>query len=111
MRLIDADKLIANHTERISYKNSWHETEEDEFIAVKNIQDAPTEPQWIPVEKEMPPIGRVVLVYAISDDGDHYFMTTASHEGGKYWYDECFYQRMPKVYAWMQLPKPYEVKL
>lgn len=108
MRLIDADKLIANHTERISYKNSWHETEEDEFVAVKNIQDAPTALQWIPCSERLP------------EESDYYLVTfdSITHPVGIFffeaqyggcWVDEMGNGLKSKFFvAWMPLPKPYE---
>ena len=74
--------------------------------ALPTVENAP---QWTPATDRMPEPFKAVLVYTLSDDGDHCFMTTASHDCGKYWYDECFYQRLNDVYAWMPLPKPYEV--
>lgn len=40
-RWIDADAL-KEHTEIVSYKNEWYETEIDEFVSVENIDSAPT---------------------------------------------------------------------
>lgn len=63
MRLIDADAL-KEHTEIVSYKNEWYETEIDEFVSVENIDSAPTiEPKrgvWIPVKASIYPYGNDV---------------------------------------------------
>ncbi len=40
-RWIDADKL-KEHSEIVSYKNEWYETEIDEFVSVENIDSAPS---------------------------------------------------------------------
>lgn len=118
-RYIDADALheirftdIFNENVRHSksklYMLGWNDAIDAIIYDTPTVDAVPVE--WIPVSEQMPKEFKTVLVFALSDDGDHGFMTTASHEGRGIWYDECFYQPLPKVYAWMPLPEPYLVK-
>ena len=106
--LTKADK----HDNGVTYEVSLYQDEYDAIEeAIRLLEADETEPvEWIPVSEQMPKEFKTVLVFALSDDGDHGFMTTASHEGRGIWYDECFYQPLPKVFAWMPLPEPYLVK-
>ena len=103
MRLIDADRLL----DRCKF---YHLPNGDLAVPIIDVQHAPTiEPErkkgeWIPCERELPEIGRSILISVggmytaegcLRDDGDW----------TQFRWDAI--QRKDMVGAWMPLPSPY----
>ena len=73
----------------------WH--------AVRKAKNALEASQWIPVSEGLPEVGQYVLVSM-----DMNYVATATFRGD-YW-ESTFDLDWEEVVAWMELPKPYEVK-
>lgn len=103
MRLIDADAI--QYT--MQYRENWMENAsvtmqcawKDEIDRLPTVE----EQRWIPVNKELPVGGLMVLVTCCSKKGQRsvnraYYMDGCWHGSGS----------MAGVTAWMPLPEPYK---
>lgn len=90
MRLIDADKLPLD-------------------IEREDIDDAPTEPQWIPCSERLPKYGKNVLI--TNDKGN---VSYGRFRGVEFWQEDgdahwhWKHNTTEHVLAWMPLPEPWK---
>lgn len=124
-RLIDADALIELVESRIG-----------EYVCLSDKENAPTidaEPQWIPCSERLPENMEPVNITWVNREPEPYYMhikdkpftATGIYFRGKwYWYSVTCEDMLGEygeneidevadgidIVAWMELPKPYEVK-